>query len=77
MHVFKRKRRTTLSQKEQRAPVSGWASVGMPLAFRAEVMPGRERDRRIFTVARVLDNGRVELTGMSGEHTMMEFEPVM
>lgn len=53
-----------------------WASVGMRLTFRAEVMPGRERDRRTFTVARVLANGRVELSGMFGQHAEAEFEAV-
>jgi hypothetical protein len=48
----------------------------MRLTFRAEVMPGRERDQRTFTVTRVLTNGRVELSGLFGQHTMTEFEPV-
>ncbi len=52
------------------------AAVGMQLTFRAELMPGRERDQRTFTVARVLTNGRVELSGLLGQHTMTEFEPV-
>jgi hypothetical protein len=51
-----------------------WASVGMSLTFRAEVMPGRESDQRTFTVARVLTNGRVELSGLSGQHAEAEFE---
>jgi hypothetical protein len=54
----------------------GWATVGMLLIFRAEVMPGREPDRRTYRVARVLDNGRVELSGLSGEHAETEFEPL-
>ncbi|MBV9209965.1 MAG: hypothetical protein JOZ52_05020 [Acidobacteria bacterium] len=53
-----------------------WASVGMRLTFRAEVMPGRERELRTFTVARVLPNGRVELSGMFGQHAEAEFEAV-
>ena len=74
--MFKRKKRKTRSQRDRRATVSGRASVGMPLTFRAEVMPGREPDQRTFTVARVLGNGRVELMDMSGQHSMTEFEPV-
>jgi hypothetical protein len=46
----------------------------MRLTFRAEVMPGRESDRRTFTVARVLSNGRVELSGLLGQHAEAEFE---
>jgi hypothetical protein len=52
------------------------ASVGMRLTFRAEVMPGREPEQRTYTVARVLASGRVELSGLMGQHTMTEFEPV-
>ena len=76
MHAFKRKKRKARSPTKQRAPVHAWASVGMRLTFRAEVMPGRERDQRTFTVTRVLTNGRVELSGLFGQHTMTEFEPV-
>ncbi len=47
----------------------------MRLTFRAEVMPGRERDQRTFTVACVLVNGRVELSGLFGQHAETEFEP--
>jgi hypothetical protein len=76
MRVFKRKRKEARSRRKQRAPVRGWAKPGTRLTFRAEVMPGRERDRRTFTVARVLANGRVELRGLFGEHAETEFEPM-
>ncbi|PYS51628.1 MAG: hypothetical protein DMF68_03835 [Acidobacteria bacterium] len=76
MHVFKRKKRKARSLSEQRAGVSAWASVGMRLTFRAEVMPGRERDQRTFIVAHVLTSGRVELHGLVGQHSETEFEPV-
>lgn len=46
----------------------------MRLTFRAEVMPGRESDQRTYTVARVLANGRVELSGLIGQHAEAEFE---
>ena len=48
----------------------------MRLTFRAEVMPGRAAGERTFTVARVLANGRVELSGLVGQHTLAEFEPM-
>jgi hypothetical protein len=48
----------------------------MRLTFRAEVMPGRESDQRTYTVARVLANGRVELSGLFGQHAEAEFEAV-
>ena len=75
MHVFKRKNWKARLQAKQRESVSAWASAGMRLTFRAEVMPGRERDERTFTVARVLTNGRVELNGLLGQHAETEFEP--
>ena len=49
---------------------------GARLTFRAELMPGRDAAERTFTVARVLANTRVELIGLSGQHTLTEFEPV-
>ncbi len=48
----------------------------MPLTFRAEVMPGRESALRTYTVVRVLTNGRVELSGLFGQHGAAEFESV-
>lgn len=76
MHAFKRKKRKARSLNNQGADVSAWASIGMRLTFRAEVMPGRERDQRTFIVARVMPSGRVELQGLIGQHSEMEFEPV-
>ena len=74
--MFKRKRPKARSQPKRHAPAPGWAGVGMRLTFRAEVMPGRERAERTFTVARALANGRVELRGLLGQHAETEFEPV-
>lgn len=53
---------------------SVWARPGMPVTFRAEVMPGRVRAERTFRVARMLPRGRVHLEGIAGEHTATEFE---
>jgi hypothetical protein len=39
-------------------------------------MPGRNKAERTYTVARVLSSGRVELEGLTGEHTESEFEQV-
>ena len=52
------------------------AAVGMRLTFRAEVMPGREKSERTFEVARVLNNGRIELATLQGQHAITEFEPL-
>jgi hypothetical protein len=76
MHAFKRHRQKSRSPEKQPRLVHDWTSVGMRLSFRAEVMPGRERERRTFTVACVLANGRVELKGLYGQHGEAEFEPV-
>ena len=53
-----------------------WARPGMPVTFRAELMPGRERDQRTFVVKELLSSGRISLHGVDGEHAEKEFEPV-
>lgn len=54
-----------------------WARPGMLVTFRAELMPGRERDDRTFRVKELLPSGRVSLQGVDGEHAEKEFEPVI
>lgn len=53
-----------------------WARPGMLVTFRAELMPGREREERTFRVKELLSSGRVSLQGVEGEHAEKEFEPV-
>ena len=53
-----------------------WARPGMPVTFRAELMPGRDRVERTFRVKELLWSGRVSLHGAGGEHAEKEFEPV-
>jgi hypothetical protein len=53
-----------------------WARPGMMVTFRAELMPGREREERMFRVKELLPSGRVSLQGVDGEHAQKEFEPV-
>lgn len=53
-----------------------WARPGMQVTFRAEVMPGRDRNQRSFLVKELLSSGRVSLHGVDGEHAEKEFEPV-
>jgi hypothetical protein len=53
-----------------------WARPGMPVTFRAELMPGRSRDERTFRVADILPSGRVTLEEFTGDHTESEFEPI-
>jgi len=53
-----------------------WARPGMPVTFRAELMPGRDRNQRTFLVKDLLPSGRVSLHGADGEHAEKEFEAV-
>ena len=53
-----------------------WARPGMPVTFRAELMPGRSRDERTFRVAEVLPSGRVTLEEVTGDHAESEFEAI-
>jgi hypothetical protein len=53
-----------------------WARPGMPVTFRAELMPGRDRHQRTFIVKELLWSGRVSLHGVDGEHAEKEFEPI-
>lgn len=53
-----------------------WARPGMPVTFRAELMPGRDRNQRTFLVKELLPSGRVSLHGVDGEHAEKEFDPV-
>ena len=53
-----------------------WARPGMPVTFRAELMPSRDRNQRTFMVKELLPSGRVSLHGVDGEHAEKEFEPV-
>jgi hypothetical protein len=48
----------------------------MPVTFRAELMPGRDRQQRSFLVKELLSSGRVSLHGVDGEHAEKEFEPI-
>ena len=51
-----------------------WARPGMGVTFRAELMPGRDREERTFRVAELLPSGRVRLEEIGGEHDENEFE---
>ena len=53
-----------------------WARPGMLVTFRAELMPGRDRNERTFRVKELLASGRVSLQGVDGEHAEKEFERV-
>ena len=60
----------------ERKAIDVWARPGMPVTFRAELMPGRDRHERTFLVKELLPSGRVSLQGVDGEHAEKEFDPV-
>jgi len=73
------KKKKRLSSKQQRAAdklASTWARPGMTVTFRAELMPGRDREQRTARVKELLPSGRVTLHEVSGEHGQQEFDPV-
>jgi hypothetical protein len=55
-------------------PANVWARPGMTVTFRAELMPGRDREERTARVKDLLPSGRVTLYEVSGEHAEKEFE---
>ncbi len=57
-------------------PEDVWARPEMPVTFRAEIMPGREREERTFRVKQVARNGRVILHDFPGEYRETAFEAV-
>ena len=61
---------------EDGRPISIWARPEMHVTFRAEIMPGVEREERTFRIERVLKNGRVTLHGIPGEFREGAFEPL-
>jgi hypothetical protein len=55
---------------------SVWARPEMKVTFRAEVMPGKNRQERTFRIKEVLPNGRVTLYDVVGEYRQSSFEPL-
>jgi hypothetical protein len=62
--------------KPQKRAGDVWARPGMPVTFRAELMPGRNSADRTFRVKELLPSGRVSLHDVAGEHTETEFEHI-
>ena len=61
----KRKNMATLP-KPQKHVGDVWARPGMSVTFRAELMPGRDREDRTVRVKELLPSGRVSLHGGDG-----------
>jgi len=53
-----------------------WARPEMSVTFRAEIMPGKEREERTFRIEKVMLNGRVVLHDFLGEHRQGAFEEI-
>ena len=73
------KKKRPMGAKRQRAAdklASVWARPGMTVTFRAELMPGRDREQRTARVKELLPSGRVTLHEVAGEHAQSEFDPV-
>ncbi|MDQ6788134.1 MAG: hypothetical protein M3033_15120 [Acidobacteriota bacterium] len=66
-----------LKKSDDKSKSTGiWARPEMAVTFRAEIMPGKNRDERTFRIQNVLANGRVLLYNFFGEHRQAEFEPI-
>lgn len=73
------KKKKTLGTKRQRAKEQRsnlWARPNMTVTFRAELMPGRDREERTARVKQLLPSGRVTLYEIDGEHGQSEFDPI-
>ena len=75
-YLKKKKRMGTKQQRTADNPASVWARPGMTVTFRAELMPGRDREGRTARVKELLPSGRVTLHEIAGEHAQKEFDPV-
>ncbi len=53
-----------------------WARPEMHVTFRAEIMPGIEREERTYRIQKVARNGRVILHDFPGEYRETAFEAV-
>ena len=74
--LTKKKRMGTKQQRAADNAASVWARPGMTVTFRAELMPGRDREHRTVHVKELLPSGRVTLHEIAGEHAQKEFDPV-
>jgi hypothetical protein len=75
-YLKKKKRMRSKQQQAANHPASVWARPGMTVTFRAELMPGRDREQRTARVKELLPSGRVTLHEVAGEHAQKEFDPV-
>ena len=73
--AYLKKKKGNMGMQQQRAREKDvWARPGMVVTFRAELMPGRDREHRTARVKELLPSGRVTLHEVAGEHAQNEFE---
>ena len=72
MRFFSRKSNNSDEESAQNM----WARPEMQVTFRAEIMPGRDREARTFKIREVHRNGRVTLYDFIGQHRQGAFEPI-
>ncbi len=63
-------------RREKTSSADTWARPEMNVTFRAEIMPGKDREERTFRIATVRSNGRVILHDFLGEHRQGAFEEI-
>jgi hypothetical protein len=71
MPIFSRRRKPAPPEKS-----NIWARPEMLVTFKAEIMPGRSREKRTYRIKEVLSNGRIILYDFIGEHRQGAFEPI-
>ena len=74
--TYLKRKRMRKPEVAQEKPGRIWARPGMTVTFRAELMPGRDRQERTAKVKQVLPSGRVLLHEINGEHAEKEFDPI-
>ena len=73
-YIGSKKKRKPKHPRTSENPANVWARSGMTVTFRAELMPGRDREARTARIKDLLPSGRVTLHEVSGEHARNEFE---
>ena len=74
--IKKGKRIGTQPTRDSGKSENVWARPGMTVTFRAELMPGRDREARTARVKELLPSGRVLLYEIAGEHAQNEFDAI-
>lgn len=74
--TYLKKKGSMGNKRAAKNPAGAWARPGMTVTFRAELMPGRDREERTARVQKILPSGRVLLDDIAGEHGQQEFDPL-